>query len=216
MLYLKNPKPYKKIDIIKSVKFDDNISLAQYFGVFSSEKIDPATQFLIENITFDGTEKNILDLGAGNGILTKIIAEKAPQNEFYLIDDSYLANESAKLNLSGENFHFYFENDLKIFDNCMFDFVISNPPFHFEHEINIEVSIGLFRQVARCLKNGGQFQLVGNQHLNYKTHLIKYFQEVNILAENEKYVIYQCIKNDIVEDQSELDEFNLNIDISDE
>jgi 16S rRNA G1207 methylase RsmC len=54
--------------------------------------------------------------------------------------------------------------------------------------------LGLFKEVKRCLKTGGRFQLVASQHLNFKTHLVKLFKEVNITAENDKFVIYECIK----------------------
>ena len=82
----------------------------------------------------------------------------------------------------------YFEQDY-------FDVVISNPPFHFEHENNIEVSLSLFQQVFNKLKPNGRFQLVANSHLNYRTHLLKIFPEVISTAENEKFVVYECIKD---------------------
>ena len=212
LLYLRKPKKYNEINIINEIALNENQVMKQYFGVFSAEKIDPATQFLIDNIQFEDEGKTILDLGAGNGILTKVIADKNPKNEFHLIDDFFLAVESQKLNLVGDSFHFHLNDELSDFDNCIFDFVISNPPFHFEHEINIDVSLELFRQVYRCLKNGGEFQLVANQHLNYKTHLVKYFQEVEIIAENQKFVIYLCKKQELSKKPE--DEFNYNENIS--
>ena len=196
LLFLNNIKSIPKTSIINTIKIGNEQTIKQYFGVFSSEKIDNATQFLVENLLVQESDKNILDLGSGNGIISKVINEKYPQNIIHLIDDCYLAIESSKMNIEGENIHFYHNDDLKNFENNYFDFVISNPPFHFEYEINIEVPISLFRQVARCLKVDGKFQLVANQHLNYLTHLVKYFQEVNIIIENEKYIIYECIKRD--------------------
>lgn len=214
LLLLQKPKPYRKRNIVNSIKVDDQLTMSQYLGVFSAERVDPATRFLCDNLIFEGEHKKILDLGAGNGILTQRIQQKNPKNEFYLIDDSLLAIESAKMNLQGDNFHFYYDNNLNAFENNYFDHVISNPPFHFGHEINIEVAIGLFHQVERCLKEEGTFQLVANQHLNYKTHLIKYFSQVEIVAENEKYIIYQCQKESPQEENPE--EFNPNIIINSE
>ncbi|MGB1284834.1 MAG: methyltransferase, partial [Polaribacter sp.] len=72
---------------------------------------------------------------------------------------------------------------------------VSNPPFHFEHENNIEVALNLFSEVQNCLKLGGRFVLVANKHLNYKTHLDKLFCKTEVLAENKKFVIYECLKN---------------------
>jgi 16S rRNA G1207 methylase RsmC len=113
------------------------------------------------------------------------------------------------MNLQGDDFHFHYNDDLKIFDNRQFDYIVSNPPFHFEHENNIEVSLDLFHQSARILKNNAHFQIVANKHLNYLTHLEKYFTQVDITAENEKYIIYECWKIEQEEDPSEDQNFNV-------
>ena len=57
-----------------------------------------------------------------------------------------------------------------------------------------EVSLNLFKQVWKILKPRGRFQLVGNKHLNYKTHLEKIFPHVESIAENDKFVVYSCVK----------------------
>ncbi|WP_417238930.1 methyltransferase, partial [Bizionia sp.] len=75
-----------------------------------------------------------------------------------------------------------------------FDLVVSNPPFHFEHENNIEVALKLFTGVENCLKNGERFLLVANSHLNYSTHLTKLFTSVSVLKQNKKFQIIECIK----------------------
>ena len=89
----------------------------------------------------------------------------------------------------------FFKNEsiFNLTTNKKFDLIISNPPFHFEHETNIEVALNLFKEVKRCLKKGGSFQLVTSNHLNSKTHLNKLFHKVNIIAQNEKFVVYHCV-----------------------
>ncbi|MBU0475514.1 MAG: methyltransferase [Bacteroidetes bacterium] len=192
LLILKNPKKTTKASIINEIKLNDKISLKQYSSVFSSKNIDYATQFLIDNINLKETDKKVLDLGSGNGVLACVIKGKNENCEIHLLDDSLLAIESSKLNISGENIHFHYNDNLKEFDDNYFDFIVSNPPFHFEHETNIEIAISLFEEAVRCLKRDGHLQLVANKHLNYKTHLIKIFENVEITAENEKFVIYDC------------------------
>ena len=91
-------------------------------------------------------------------------------------------------NLSGNLSIDLFSDDI---DND--SLIISNPPFHFEHETNIEVALDLFKEVKRCLKKGGSFQLVTSNHLNSKTHLHKLFHKVNIVVQNEKFVVYHCV-----------------------
>lgn len=193
LLVLKTPKSYKKRDLIEPVVINSDIVFKQYPGVFSANTIDSATKFLIDTISLKVKDKVVLDLGCGNGILGYSVYQSNSKAELHLIDDSFLAIESAKINLSKYKPHFYYNDTLKNFDNNYFDLVISNPPFHFEHENNIEISIGLFKHVARILKEKGRFVLIANKHLNYKTHLIKIFNQILILAENEKFIIYECM-----------------------
>jgi 16S rRNA G1207 methylase RsmC len=191
LLVLKNKKQLKQKTLVNEVTFEEH-TFKQYYGVFSSKNIDYATQFLVKNLDLKSSDKTILDLASGNGVLAFYAQQKNPKAEIYLLDDFALAIESSKLNL--KKAHFYYNDSLNDFKDTFFDFIISNPPFHFEHENNIEVSLELFQQVFNKLKQSGRFQLVANNHLNYKTHLLKIFPEVNITAENEKFVVYECIK----------------------
>ena len=98
------------------------------------------------------------------------------------------------MNLGNDNVVYHHANNLDKINNGQFDYIISNPPFHIEHEIDINLPIELFKQANRCLKNNGVFQLVANIHLNYKTHLTKIFSEVIVDAQNDKFVVYSCKK----------------------
>lgn len=193
VILLQKKKNIKIITPIHNLTFKE-IIFQQYFGVFSAKNIDYASQFFIEHLKIENEEKRVLDLACGNGVLGKMIQFQNPNHEIHLMDDSFLAVQSAKLNLEKENTFFHYNDSLEIFKEDFFDLVISNPPFHFEYETNIEVAIRLFYEVKRCLKKGGHFQLVASQHLNFKTHLEKIFSLINITAENTKFVIYECIK----------------------
>ncbi len=194
LLILKKKKPVKKASILNNLKWKEDIVLQQYFGVFSAENIDTASRFLIDHIKLDDTDKRILDLGSGNGILAVAMRAQKKDCDIHLMDDSFLAIESAKLNLTDERTHFHFNDTLDEFEDDFFDRIVSNPPFHFEYENNIEVALGLFNQARRCLKDGGRLQVVANRHLNYKTHLRKLFDKTTNIAQNEKFVIYECMK----------------------
>ena len=134
------------------------------------------------------------DLASGNGLLAIFLRQEYPDAEIHLLDDFRLAIESSRLNLSGDHNVFHWDDNLDIFEPDFFDLVISNPPFHFGYETNIEVALTLFRGVKKCLRPGGRFQLVASRHLNYKTHLKKLFTETINVAENEKFVVYDCSK----------------------
>jgi 23S rRNA (guanine1835-N2)-methyltransferase len=194
LLLLKKPKVAKKISLTNRINVKGGLELKQYFGVFSAKHIDYGSQFFIEHLVLPTDNQRILDLGSGNGILAAGIRSKNPNCALHLLDDSYLAVESSKLNLSKENTLFHYDDNLSKFQNNYFNYIICNPPFHFEYEINIDISINLFKEVHRCLMQNGHFQLVANLHLNYKTHLYKIFSTVKTIAQNDKYIIFDCTK----------------------
>ena len=130
-------------------------------------------------------------MACGNGVIAKAIQLQKPKTEIYLTDDSYLAIESARLNIDGPGIHYYWNDGLDDIPDRSLDLAVSNPPFHFGHETNIEVTIRLFREVSEKLKPAGRFVCVANQHLNYKTHLEKLFK-VKVLAQNDKFIVYEC------------------------
>lgn len=194
LLILKHPKlinQYKElVNTIHYNKFD----FQQYYGVFSSDKIDIGTQFLLKYLDTYPQENKILDLASGNGVIAHQVLEQNSQSKLTLIDDFNLAIASSKLNIKSINTTFICNDTLQEIQDDTFDLVVSNPPFHFEHENNIEVSLYLFKEVQRILKSNGRFVLVANKHLNYKTHLQLLFQSVETIADNKRFVIYECGK----------------------
>ena len=188
----KKKKTIKK-ELISSLSYKSQ-EYRQYLGVFSGDHIDYATQFFLEHLDLKKTDQCILDLASGNGIIGNEIVKQLPDAEIHLMDDSYLAVSSAELNIQGKNIHHHYNNDLSIFDDQTFDLIVTNPPFHFEYEINIQVSLELFRGCFRCLKEGGNLQIVASKHLNYKVHLEPLFTSVQIVDEDKKFIIYKCIK----------------------
>ena len=173
---------------------DQTETLSQFPGVFSSGQVDYATRFLLETITLNPDETNILDVGSGNGVISRALQIKSPDATVHLVDDSILAIESSKLNLQADNARFHWTDTLENLSDQPIDLAVSNPPFHFSHETNIEVSVNLFREVAGVLKSGGRFLCVANKHLGYLPHLKKFFESAGVLAQNRKFVIYECRK----------------------
>lgn len=166
-------------------------SIQQNYGVFSADHIDYATQFLIDHLRVKESENRILDMACGNGVIAMAAQLQKPEAEIFLTDDSYLAIESARLNIDGPSVHYLWNDRLDDIPDQSLDLAVSNPPFHFGFETNIEVTIRLFNEVAKKLKQTGRFICVANQHLNYKTHLEKLFS-VKVLAQNEKFIVYEC------------------------
>lgn len=191
LLILSKPKNVDKKTFLNTIPFE-NEEIKQYFGVFSSNHIDYATQFLIENLDPEEEVNSVLDLACGNGILAKEVQKQFPDAEYHLVDDSQLAIESAKLNLKGDKVHFYHNNNLEDIASNSVDYIVSNPPFHVEYEIDISLPLRLFRAAEKKLKPEGKFQVVANTHLNYKPHLEKIFKMVKVVFDNDKFIVYSC------------------------
>ena len=192
VIILQKKKPLQEISLINKIPFEEHI-YQQYFGVFSAKNIDVATQFFIEVLQPQKGTIRVLDLASGNGVLGHTIQFQNPLIELHLLDDSFLAIESSKLNVK-ESSCFHYNDSMENLDDEYFDLIVSNPPFHFENETNIEVAIGLFEEVERCLKKDGKFQLVASRHLNFHTHLIKIFADVTVIGDDEKFEVYECVK----------------------
>lgn len=194
LLVLKKPKKeIQEKELLNKIPWKKEI-IKQYYGVFSSSKIDYGTQFLLENLKVEENESKVLDIASGNGIIAYNILAQNSKIEVTLVDDFNVAIASSKLNLMTKNTQFICADNLDDLQTSSFDLVVSNPPFHFEHENNIEVTIELFKAVSRCLKPTGRFVLVANIHLNYKTHLEKIFMNTKIIASTKKFQVIQCKK----------------------
>ncbi len=100
----------------------------------------------------------LLDLGCGDGFLTKKISEKYPNNTFFLMDGSKTMIEKAKNNFQGENYIFiqksfeeYLEEEA---DNFKYDFIYSS---FATHHLDFLGKIKLYTKILRELEYKGLF-----------------------------------------------------------
>ncbi len=176
---------------LSSYRFEQH-DYDQYPGVFSKNHIDPATLFLLENLSLEQNEKKLLDIGCGNGIIGIALKYRFPWLEVTGVDDNVLAVASAKRN--DVDAHWIWDYHMHSLTDEGYDVIVSNPPFHFEHETDVTMAWQLFEEASRKLRPGGRMILVYNKHLNYPTQLMNYFPLIKILASNQKYEITACWK----------------------
>ncbi len=174
-------------------------SLTNHANVFSRDKLDIGTRFLLENLPITEGTGHVIDLGCGNGILGLMAASQNPQAEIHFVDESYMAIESAKINfqqLSGKSSSasFYVNDDLSDFATNSSDLILCNPPFHQQQAVGDTISMSMFRDSARVLQSGGELWVIGNRHLAYHLKLRKWFETVELVASNKKFVILKAIK----------------------
>ena len=192
LLILKSPLPIESIPKSKTEIDFEGFTFQQYPGVFSKDRIDSATQFLLEHIQLNA-EKNILDFACGNGVIASILKSRYPHIRVCAADDFTMAVESAKLNLSVSD-EVIWTNGWSNLEDRKFDIIVTNPPFHFEYEVNLMLPIQMMLDAHDHLIPGGLLWIVSNRHINYKAQLEKKFRIVEIVHQNKKFEITRAVK----------------------
>ncbi|WCE29076.1 methyltransferase [Vibrio sp. SCSIO 43137] len=179
----------------------ENYHLKNYPNVYSGESLDLGARFMLNHIPSNDRYKHIIDLGCGNGVLSVKAAQQNPQAKITCVDESFMAVESAKLNLQaalGEehNSSFVANNCLDGFAAESADLVLCNPPFHQQNAITDHIAWQMFCDAKHVLNNNGQLLVIGNRHLSYDNKLSRLFgkQQVKLIASNRKFVILQATK----------------------
>ena len=180
----------------------ENIILSNYANVYSGESLDLGARFMLEHIPVDEELRHIIDLGCGNGVLSIKAGQLNPQARITSIDESFMAVASAQKNLEknlgpDRNIQVIANNCLDgMKDNSTY-LVLCNPPFHQNNTITDHIAWQMFCDAKDALNHNGKLLVVGNRHLEYPTKLSRLFghQQVTIVAENNKFVIIEAIKN---------------------
>lgn len=165
-------------------------------NLFSREKLDVGTRFLLENMP-RGDFKQVLDLGCANGVVGIKAKMLYPHAHITFSDESAMAIESAKSNYQN---HFSDEASFT-WTNCFeegkrdsLDLVLCNPPFHQSTTIGDFIAWQMFQDAKEALIPGGCLRVIGNSHLGYQVKLKKIFGNSKIVATNKKFMIVDSIK----------------------
>ncbi|HKM27284.1 MAG TPA: methyltransferase [Thiopseudomonas sp.] len=174
------------------------LTLSNHAGVFCREALDIGTRFLLPHLPKNLGDTQVADLGCGNGVLGIVCAMHNPQAQLRLIDESYMAVQSAQENWQqalGERPVIVYAGDgLAAEQPNSLDVVLCNPPFHQQQVVGDFLARRMFQQSHKALKSGGELWVVGNRHLGYHVTLKRMFREVEQVAANAKFVIFKAHK----------------------
>ncbi|ADT67789.1 MAG: 23S rRNA (guanine1835-N2)-methyltransferase [Pseudoalteromonas tetraodonis] len=178
-----------------------DFTISNHANVFSRDSLDIGARFFFNYLPQTNKAKNIIDLGCGNGVVGLMTLARCPNAHISFVDESYMAVESARLNIE-LNMEDKFEQCTFIENDCLTDFeresadiVLCNPPFHQAQAVTDHIAWQMFKQAKDTLKEGGELRIIGNRHLDYHDKLNRMFGNCTLLGSNKKFVVLSATKN---------------------
>lgn len=174
------------------------IELLNHANLFCREDLDIGTRAFLPHLPKALGNLRAADLGCGNGVLGIVYALHNPQAQMTLVDESYMAVQSARENwqaILGDR-----PADIRAGDGlaeqapASLDLVLCNPPFHQQQVVGDFLAWRMFTQAMTALSKGGELWIVGNRHLGYHLKLKRLFGKVEQVAATPKFVILRAIK----------------------
>ncbi len=164
-------------------------------GVFSSHKVDEATQLLLDTMLVR-TNDQILDVGCGAGAIGLVAALLAPQGQVKLVDTLPAAVRVTRLNIQ---YNGVANATAELSDGYSslgihqrFSLIVTNPPFHVDGQATTAVAERWISEAPRHLRPGGRLYVVANVFLRYPQVAARYFSSVEDVARTPRYRVMLC------------------------
>ena len=174
------------------------LELINHANVFCRDGLDIGTRAFLPHLPRHLGRVRVADLGCGNGVLGIAYALGSPQAELTLVDESYMAVQSAQENwraaLGDRPVTIRAGDGLAEQPADSLDLVLCNPPFHQQQVVGDYLAWRMFRQARAALVTGGELWIVGNRHLGYHAKLARLFRGVEQVAANPKFVVLKARK----------------------
>ncbi|MGQ7815666.1 methyltransferase [Metapseudomonas furukawaii] len=174
------------------------LTLVNHANVFCREGLDIGTRAFLPHLPRSLAAVRAADLGCGNGILGIAYALANPQAEMTLVDESYMAVQSARENwraaLGDRPADMRAGDGLAEQPEDSLDLVLCNPPFHQQQVVGDFLAWRMFVQARNALVTGGELWIVGNRHLGYHAKLKRLFRGVEQVAATPKFVVLKASK----------------------
>ena len=167
-------------------------------GVFAWDRIDPASQLLVEHLPAD-LRGRAADLGAGYGYLSDALLKRCPGiASLDLYEAEARALELARRNLADAAARLplrYLWQDVTAGLSETYDVIVTNPPFHAQQSAaRPDIGRAFIAAAAAALVPGGRLWLVANRNLPYELELDANFGSVRIVAQQQGFKIIEAIK----------------------
>ncbi len=162
-------------------------------GVFSHGRLDDGTRHLLAALRAP-SQGRVLDLGCGAGVIGAYIARICPRCRVEMVDASAMAVAASRRTVEAnglENAAVY-PSDVFSQVEGMFDYIVSNPPFHSHVRTDYRVHQELVAGAARHLAPSGRLQVVVNRFLKVEALLDAHFEQVGVDFEDSRFRVYSA------------------------
>ncbi|KIZ50485.1 50S rRNA methyltransferase [Pseudomonas oryzihabitans] len=174
------------------------LTLVNHANVFCREGLDIGTRAFLPHLPQGLGQARVADLGCGNGVLALACALANPEAQFTLVDESYMAVQSARENWSaafGERpVAIRAADGLADQPPRSLELILCNPPFHQQQVVGDFLAWRMFQQARAALTEQGELWLVGNRHLGYHVKLKRLFRRVEQIAATPKFVVLRAVQ----------------------
>ncbi|QTN36703.1 class I SAM-dependent methyltransferase [Cognatishimia activa] len=160
-------------------------------GVFSADAIDPASKALAAALP-EKLGKQVADLGAGWGYLSRAILTRGEVEDLYLIEADHVALECAKANVTDPRASFHWADATTWEPRARMNTVVMNPPFHTGRAADPDLGRAFIAAAARMLAPTGQLWMVANRHLPYEATLEAHFAKVEEVTGDNRFKILRA------------------------
>ena len=184
-------KDYRTIRAVDNA--DTDLSFLSKPGVFGWNKIDLGSKLLVANLASLFKQRqapaSILDIGCGYGYLSMHCAQ------LFTSDITACDNNGAAVDSCRENFNNSRITGQVIATNCtqgidtLFDLIVCNPPFHTGFDTHNDLTDLFLRGANKNLAKDGIAVFVVNLHIPLARKALSYFNDVQILAENNHFKV---------------------------
>ncbi|NLM72952.1 MAG: class I SAM-dependent methyltransferase [Clostridiaceae bacterium] len=192
----------KPISDIRENRFDyefhgRKLKFVSVSGVFAfGDKVDRASQLLIENFKPSGASNFVLDIGCGYGPISLCIKSRYPHLQVTAVDINERAVEYTKKNAEINNLYIEVlkSNLFQAFEGRVFGDIVSNPPIAAGKAVYTQ----LIKESREYLLKGGALWLVafhnkGGQTL--KRIMEETFGNVEDIVKSGGIRVYRSIKD---------------------
>lgn len=176
-----------------TVENNYDLTIMSKAGIYGYQKIDQGSQYLLEVFlkTYHKTPLNVLDLGAGYGLLSLVLGKKYPNASITATDNNITATDICALNFEKN----HIEGKV-IVDDCgsqlekkSYDLIICNPPFHQGFKTSTALTQKFVDNAYRLLAKNGECWFVFNKFIKVEDIFVQNKIVFENIAENNQFKV---------------------------